>query len=165
MILNAGTPSKKCFFQKMWFFGDLGFPSAILVNKPQKAICLSSKMVYQHLLYLLSLWAYWHLKITQGPTRFFNGILGGCKRQTLRADYNGPKQQCEINADLHRLLGLVLTCLCLIILGFCLTRKKCVHTYFREKILQYNYPEFLSETKCLFLMYDTESLLIWKSLI
>ena len=45
MVLNAGTPSKKCFFQKMWFFGDSGFPSVILVNKPPKALCLSFKMV------------------------------------------------------------------------------------------------------------------------
>ena len=64
------NPLKKCFFQKMWFFGDLGFPSVILVNKPLKALCLSFKMVYQHLLYLLSLCIYWHLKNTQGPTRF-----------------------------------------------------------------------------------------------
>ena len=78
----------------MWFFGDLGFPSVILVDKPLKALCLSFKMVYQHLLYLLSLWTYWHLKITQGPTRFSMGILEGAKRQTSRAAYNGPEQQC-----------------------------------------------------------------------
>ena len=35
---NAGTPSKQYFFQKMSFFGDLGFPSVILVNKPLKAL-------------------------------------------------------------------------------------------------------------------------------
>ena len=32
--------------------------SVILANKPLKALCLSFKMVYQHLLYLLSLWTY-----------------------------------------------------------------------------------------------------------
>ena len=32
--------------------------SLILVNKPLKAKCLSFKKVYQHLLYLLSLWTY-----------------------------------------------------------------------------------------------------------
>ena len=36
------------------FFGDFGFPSVILVNKTLKVLCLSFKMVYQHLLYLLS---------------------------------------------------------------------------------------------------------------
>ena len=34
------------------------------------------------------------LKITQGQTRFFNGILGGVKRQTSRVAFNGPRQQC-----------------------------------------------------------------------
>ena len=37
---------------------DLGFPSVILVDKSLRALCLSSKMVYQHLLYLLSLWIF-----------------------------------------------------------------------------------------------------------
>ena len=41
-------------------------------------LCLSSKMVYQHLLYLLLLWTYRHLKFTQGPTHFFNGNFRGC---------------------------------------------------------------------------------------
>ena len=36
----------------MGIFRDLGFPSVILVNKPLKALCLSIKMVYQHLLYI-----------------------------------------------------------------------------------------------------------------
>ena len=67
----------------MWFFWDLGFPSSILVNKPLKALCLRIKMVYQHLLYLLSLWTYWHLKITQGPTRYFNGNIRGCKMENF----------------------------------------------------------------------------------
>ena len=62
---NAGTPSKKCFFLKMWFFGDLGFPSVILVDKPLKALCLSFKMAYQHSLYLLSLWTY--SKLSSNP--------------------------------------------------------------------------------------------------
>ena len=70
-ILKARTPRKKCFIHKMWYFGDLGFPSVIFVNKPLKALCLSFKMVYQHLLCFLSLWTYWHLKITQGPPHFF----------------------------------------------------------------------------------------------
>ena len=51
----------------MWIWGDLGFPSVILVNKSLKALCLSSKIVYQHLLYLLSLWTYWQSKFAQGP--------------------------------------------------------------------------------------------------
>ena len=91
-IQKTGTPRKKCFFQKMWFFGGLGFSSVIFVNKPLKARCLSFKILYQHLLYLLSLWSYWHLKITQGPIRFWIGTLEGVKWQ---AAYNGPKQQCS----------------------------------------------------------------------
>ena len=78
MVCNAGTPSKKCFLQKLWFFRDWGFPMVILANKSLKASCLSSKMVYQHLLYLFSVWTYWHLKFTQGPTRFFNENFRGC---------------------------------------------------------------------------------------
>ena len=68
--LSAGTPSKKGFFQKMWFFGDLGFPSIPLFSKPLKALCLSFKMVNQHLLYLLSLWTCWHLKIVYFASTF-----------------------------------------------------------------------------------------------
>ena len=67
----------------MWFFGDLGFLLLIFDDKRLKAMCLSFKMVYQHLLYLLSLWTYWHLKITQGPTRFFNGNFRGCLMSKL----------------------------------------------------------------------------------
>ena len=81
LILNDSqlrNPLKKGFFQKMWFFGDLGFPSVVLVNKPLKGLCLSSKMVYQHLLYLLSFWTYWHLKFTQGPTHLLNAKFKGC---------------------------------------------------------------------------------------
>ena len=48
-------PLKKCFFQKMSFFGNLGFPSVILVKKSLKALCLRSKMVCERLLYLFSL--------------------------------------------------------------------------------------------------------------
>ena len=51
--LEPPSPPKKKN-QKTLFFGDLGFPSFILVNKSLKALCLSSKMVYQHLLHLLS---------------------------------------------------------------------------------------------------------------
>ena len=45
------------FLSENVIFGDLGFPSVILVNKPLKALCLSFKMVYEHL-YLLSVWTY-----------------------------------------------------------------------------------------------------------
>ena len=86
------NPLKKCFFLKMWFFVDLGSPTVILVSEHLKALRLRFKMVYQHLLYLLSLWTYWHLKITQGPIRFWIGTLEGVKWQ---AAYNGPKQQCS----------------------------------------------------------------------
>ena len=52
------SPEKMFFFFRKCDFGDLGFPLVILVNKSQKALCLSSKMVYQHLLCLHSLWTY-----------------------------------------------------------------------------------------------------------
>ena len=73
------NPLKKIILSENVIFGDLGFPSVILVNKSLKALCLSSKMVCQYLHYLLSLWKYWHLKFTQGPTDFFNGNFRGCK--------------------------------------------------------------------------------------
>ena len=57
MVLNAGT-SQKIFLKENVIFGDLGFPQVILVNKSLKALCLSFEIVYQHLLYLLSLWTY-----------------------------------------------------------------------------------------------------------
>ena len=49
---------EKKFFQKMGFFRGLRLSLGHLANKSLKAMCLSSKMVYQHLLYLLSLWTY-----------------------------------------------------------------------------------------------------------
>ena len=55
---NPGSARKKCLLHKKAFFRDVGSLSVILVNKPLKALCLSSKMVYQQLLYLLSLWTY-----------------------------------------------------------------------------------------------------------
>ena len=57
-VLENSEPPKKCFFQIMGIFRDLGFPSVILVDNPLKAQCLSFKNVYQHLLYLHSLWPY-----------------------------------------------------------------------------------------------------------
>ena len=50
------NPLKKMFLSENVIFGDLGFPSVTLVNKSLKALCLNSRMVYQHLLYTLSLW-------------------------------------------------------------------------------------------------------------
>ena len=67
---STPEPPEKRFLQKTWFFGDLDFPSVSLVRKSLKALCLSFKMVYQHLFYLLSLWTYRHFKITEGPTVF-----------------------------------------------------------------------------------------------
>ena len=68
------NPPKKCFFQKMWF------SSVMLVNKPLKALCLSSKMVYQHstsslpllIVDLLTFKDYWR------SNSFFNGNFRGC---------------------------------------------------------------------------------------
>ena len=71
-------PEKSVSFRKYDFWGGLGFPSNILVNKPLKALCLCFKMVYQHLLYLLLLWTYRHFKISHGPTRFFHGNFRAC---------------------------------------------------------------------------------------
>ena len=38
---------------------------------PWKPCVLSPKCCDQHLLYLFSMWTYWHLKFTQGSTHFF----------------------------------------------------------------------------------------------
>ena len=70
-------PLKEMFLSEK-IFGNLGSSSVILVDESLKALCLSSKMAYQHLFYLLSFWTYWHLKFTQGPTHFFNGNFRGC---------------------------------------------------------------------------------------
>ena len=70
---NARTPRKKCFFQKMWFFGDLGFPSV----------------------YLFSLWTSWHLRFAQGPATII--IAEVVEWLISQADYNGPKQQCWLS--------------------------------------------------------------------
>ena len=80
---STPEPPQKTILSENVIFGDLGFPSVILVNKSLKALRLSFKMVYQHLLYLLSLWTYWHLKISQGPTRFFIGNFRRCKMANL----------------------------------------------------------------------------------
>ena len=79
----------------MSFSGHLGFPSVILVNnnKSLKALCLSSQMVCENLLYLLSLWTCWHLKFSEDPTQFSMGILEGVEWPISQADYNEPKQQ------------------------------------------------------------------------
>ena len=52
------NPPKKMFHSENVIFQELRVSLVILVNKPLKALCLSFKMVYQHLLYLLSLWTY-----------------------------------------------------------------------------------------------------------
>ena len=56
----VGTPEspEKMFILENVIFGDLSFPSVILFNESLKALCLSSKMVSLHLLYLLSVWTY-----------------------------------------------------------------------------------------------------------
>ena len=41
--------------------------------------------------------------------------------------------------------------------GFLPTRKKCFHTFFRDKIL-HNCQEFLSETKCLILYWESQNM-------
>ena len=103
MILNAGTPSKKCFFQKMCFFGDLGLPSVILVNKLLKALRVSASKwcinIFSASFHCALYWL-WHLMITQGPTRFFNGNFRGCKMANLRAAYNGRNSNGTGNHDL-----------------------------------------------------------------
>ena len=85
-------PPKNVFLLENVIFRGLMLSIGHLVNKSLKALCLSFKMVYQHLLFLLSFWTNRHFKITQGPTRFFSiRILGGVKRQTSRAAYNVPE--------------------------------------------------------------------------
>ena len=75
----------------MGFFRGLRLSLGHLANKSLKALCLSSKMVYQHLLYLLSLWTYWHLKFTKSPIHFFNGNFRGC----WMADFTSGLQWAE----------------------------------------------------------------------
>ena len=53
-----------------WIFRSLGFPSVILVNKSLKALCLSSKMVCQHLLNGL-----FHSRITMDQTAIIRHLL------------------------------------------------------------------------------------------
>ena len=87
----------------MCFFRDLGSTSVILVNKALKALCLSFKMVYQHILYLLSLWTYRHFKITQGPTVFFNGNFRWCLNANLASGVQWAEtavvQLCSFQVD------------------------------------------------------------------
>ena len=66
---------------------DLTFPSVILANKALKVLCLSSKMVHQHLPYLLS------FKDYKVQLIFSIGILEGVKGLISQAEYNGPKQR------------------------------------------------------------------------
>ena len=54
-IFQRNRISFRKVFQELRFFG------VILVNKSLKALCLSSKMVYQQILHLLSLWTYWQV--------------------------------------------------------------------------------------------------------
>ena len=49
-------PPKKMFLSGNVDFRGLRLSLGHFVNKSLKALCLSSKMVYQHLLYTLSLW-------------------------------------------------------------------------------------------------------------
>ena len=79
LILNYSqlrNPLKKMFLSEDVIFRGLRLS---LGHFGQQAMSLSFKMVYPYLLHLLSLWTYWHLKITQGPTRFSMGILEGVK--------------------------------------------------------------------------------------
>ena len=84
----------------MWFFGDLGSPSVILVNKSLKALSVSqlqngaSSSLPPFIVDLLT------FKVSfKGPTHFFNGILEGVKWLTSQADYNRPKQQWKASAQ------------------------------------------------------------------
>ena len=75
---SQGRNPSKVIFQNMWFFEDLDFPLVIYVNKSLNAKCLSSKMMYQHLLYPPSLWTYRHFKVCPGSNSIFNGNFRGC---------------------------------------------------------------------------------------
>ena len=90
------NPLKKMFLSENVIFGDLGFPSVTLVNKSLKALCLNSRMVYQHLLYTLSLWTCWHLKFTQGPTNF-RGCWMAHFTTVLGRNSSGLLPCCEIH--------------------------------------------------------------------
>ena len=86
-------PHKKCFFQAL--------PRSFWSTSPWKPCVSASKWWINIFSTSFHCGLCWHLKITgnlgytQGQTRFFSmGILEGVKRQTSRAAYNGPKQQC-----------------------------------------------------------------------
>ena len=70
---------------------------------------------FQVCLYLLSLWIYWHLKFTQGPTFFQCKFLEGVEWPISQADYNGLKQQWLAISQIwllwNGLLCMVLFCL------------------------------------------------------
>ena len=52
------NPLKEMFLSENVIFHRLRLSLGHFANKPLKAMCLSSKMVYKHLLYLLPLWTY-----------------------------------------------------------------------------------------------------------
>ena len=91
--VNTGTPSKKCFFHKMWFFVD--FPPS---TSPWKSCVsafqngLSTSSLPPFIVDLIDI-----LRLPKVELFFSMGILVGVKWQTSRAAYNGPKQQWYTN--------------------------------------------------------------------
>ena len=83
MVLNAETHPKNV----SPIFRGLRLSLGHLVSKSLKALCLSSKMVHQHLPYLLS------FKDYKVQLIFSIGILEGVKGLISQAEYNGPKQR------------------------------------------------------------------------
>ena len=76
--LRKPEPLQKMFLSENVIFRGLRLRLGHFGHKAPEALCLSFKMVYQRLLYLLSLWTYWHLKLTQGPTHFLIANCRGC---------------------------------------------------------------------------------------
>ena len=75
-------PEKNVSLGKCNCSGTKAFARSFWSTSPWKP-CVSaqtelSKMRYQHLLYLLSLWTYWNFKFTKGQTNFFNANFIRC---------------------------------------------------------------------------------------
>ena len=90
---NWKPPPKSVSFRKCDFFRGLGFPWSFWSTSPQKPCVSASKWCIN----IFSTSFQYGLGISRLPKVqlvFSMEILGGVKRQTSRAAYNGPKQQC-----------------------------------------------------------------------
>ena len=111
---RQGTSSQYhyCYFDLViWHSLFVSSTNSIQIVRRQccllRALCLSSKMVYQYLPYSLSLWTLSIIstfKFYPRPNSFSMGISEGVKRAMSQADYNGPTQQCRHMKFVHRFM-------------------------------------------------------------